>query len=132
AHHLGNEVGLPLGIVQRDISPANVILSNTGKVKLIDFGLAKTQQSSVISQAGVIKGKLNYVAPEYLAGKIDARADLWALGVVMYELLTGKRLFDAPDQGTILERVRVMDIPAPSRSNPEVPIAVDQVVLRAL
>ncbi len=132
AHSMKDELGLPLGIVHRDVSPANVILSSTGQVKLIDFGLAKTKQSSVVSQAGVIKGKLNYVAPEYLSGKLDARCDLWALGVVMYELLTGKRLFDAPEQGEILDRVRTMPVPAPSASNPDVPPALDQLVLTAL
>ena len=132
AHNLKNELGLPLGIVHRDVSPQNVIVSTTGQVKLIDFGLAKTKQQSVHSQAGMIKGKLNYVAPEYLAGKLDARCDLWALGVVMYELLAGKRLFDAPEQADILERVRSMPIPAPSQSNPEVPREVDEIVLKAL
>jgi serine/threonine protein kinase len=125
-------VGLPLGIVHRDVSPSNVIVSSTGQVKLIDFGLAKSKQQSVQSQAGVLKGKLNYVAPEYLSGKLDARCDLWALGVCMHELLTGGRLFDAPEQGTILERVRAMPIPPPSRANPEVPPGVDQIVLTAL
>ena len=133
AHNQRNELGLPLGIVHRDVSPSNVIVSNAGQVKLIDFGLAKTKQNSVQSQAGTLKGKLNYIAPEYLtAGKLDARCDLWALGVVVYELLTGQRLFDAPEQGTILERVRTMTIPAPSRANPEVPREVDEIVLRAL
>ena len=132
AHNLRNELGLPLGIVHRDVSPSNVIVSNTGQVKLIDFGLAKTKQSSVQSQAGVIKGKLNYVAPEYLYGKLDSRCDLWALGVVMYELLTGQRLFDAPEPGLILDRVRSMPIPPPSRANPEVPPDLDQIVLTAL
>ncbi len=132
AHNLRDRVGLPLGIVHRDVSPSNVIVSSTGQVKLIDFGLAKSKQQTVQSQAGVLKGKLNYVAPEYLVGKLDARCDLWALGVCMHELLTGRRLFDAPEQGTILERVRAMPIPPPSRFNPEVPRDVDQIVLTAL
>ncbi len=132
AHRLRDETGQPLGIVHRDVSPSNLIVSNAGIVKLIDFGLAKTKQSTVHSQAGIIKGKLSYVAPEYLRGKLDARCDLWAAGVVLHELLTGQRLFDAPDEYVTLERVRSMPIPPPSRFNREVSPDLDELVLTAL
>jgi serine/threonine protein kinase len=132
AHNLHDETGQLLGIVHRDVSPSNLIVSKSGFVKLIDFGLAKTKQSSVHSQAGVIKGKLNYVAPEYLGGKLDSRCDLWAVGVVLHELLSGRRLFDAPEDFMTLERVRMMPIPPPSRFNPEVSHDLDEIVLTAL
>ncbi len=133
AHNLKNEIGIPLGIVHRDVSPSNVIVSQSGQVMLIDFGLAKSKMSTVHSSTGVIKGKLSYLAPEYLdGGKLDARCDLWALGVVLHELLSGKRLFDAEEQGVTLDRVRAMEIPPPSRFNPEVPHDVDRIVLTAL
>ncbi len=132
AHNLRDEHDQPLKIVHRDVSPSNLIVSNVGLVKLIDFGLAKTKQSTVESQAGVIKGKLNYVAPEYLRGQLDARCDLWAAGLVLHELLTGTRLFNDPENHIILEKVRGMPIPPPSRSNPDVPPELDQVVMTAL
>lgn len=132
AHNIRDEHGQPLGVVHRDVSPQNLIVSNSGVVKLIDFGLAKAKQSSVHSQAGIIKGKLGYVAPEYLAGKLDARCDLWAVGVVLHELLTNRRLFDFDDDRAILERVRSAPVSPPSRFNPEVSVGLDEIVLTAL
>ena len=134
AHRCCDEQGKPLGIVHRDVSPQNVIFSDAGIVKLIDFGLVKTQapRGRAKTEDGVVKGKLNYVAPEYLTGKLDARADLWALGVVMYELLTSRRLFDAPEESETVTRVRKLPIPRPSLGNPRVPPELDEIVMKAL
>ncbi len=132
AHNLCDEEGLPLGIVHRDISPQNLIVSTVGFVKLIDFGLAKAKQSSAETQVGVLKGKLNYIAPEYLDGTLDIRCDLWAVGVVLFELLTGRRLFDAADAGQMLDQVRRKPIPPPSRYRAEVMSALDDIVFTAL
>ncbi len=132
AHHRCDEHGRRLGIIHRDVSPANIILSRTGLVKLIDFGLAKATVSRPGTGEGMIKGKFSYVAPEYLAGKLDARADLWALGVVMYELLTSRRLFDGHDDLETLTRVRELPIPRPSRANPRVSPQLDAIVMTAL
>jgi eukaryotic-like serine/threonine-protein kinase len=132
AHNLCDEEGLPLGIVHRDVSPQNLIVSTTGYVKLIDFGLAKAKQSSFESQSGIIKGKLSFVAPEYLEGRLDVRCDLWAVGVLLHELLTGNSLFGAPDQIAVLDRVKNMAIPPPSRFRAEVTSQLDDIVFKAL
>ena len=132
AHGLTDEEGLPLGIVHRDVSPQNLIVSNSGFVKLIDFGLAKAKQSSVESQSGIIKGKLHYTAPEYLDGRLDQRCDLWAVGVVLHELLTGNRLFDAQDSFSMVDLVRNKPIPPASRSRAEVTSALDDILFTAL
>ena len=132
AHNLCDEDGLVLGLVHRDVSPQNLIVSTTGFVKLIDFGLAKAKQSSHESQSGIIKGKLRYVAPEYLEGGLDVRCDLWAVGVLLHELLTGKPLFDAPDDFGMIDQVRHKAIPPPSRFRAEVTSDLDEIVLLAL
>ena len=132
AHNLCDEKGLSLGLVHRDVSPQNLIVSTAGFVKLIDFGLAKAKMSSVESQSGIIKGKLSYVAPEYLDGRLDVRCDLWAVGVLLHELLTGNRLFNASDDIKTLDRVRKMAIPPPSRFRAEVTSDLDDIVFKAL
>lgn len=132
AHNCTDATGKPLGIIHRDITPANIILSDAGVVKLIDFGLAKASLSTEETAQGMIKGKYGYLAPEYLAGNIDHRADLWAVGIIMYELLTSRRLFDGQDALDTMMRIRSLPIPRPSRANPRVTPALDLVVMRAL
>jgi serine/threonine protein kinase len=132
AHGLKDDKGVSLDLVHRDVSPPNIIVSNTGTVKLIDFGVAKIARSSQQTQVGTVKGKFSYMAPEYLNGQLDSRVDLWALGAVAHELLTNRTLFDAADDLSVLEKVRRAPIPPPSRFNPEVPRDLDAVVLTSL
>jgi serine/threonine protein kinase len=133
AHKRCDEHGRPLGIIHRDVTPANLILAPNGVLKLVDFGLAKARPATEPSVAGVIKGKLGYVAPEYTRGELDHRADLWAVGIIMYELLTGGRqLFEAPNAVDTISRVRALPIPRPSLGNPGVHPDVDDVVMSAL
>ena len=132
-HNLADEQGAPLRIVHRDVTPANILLSDTGVLKLIDFGFAKAASSTEHTAQGVIKGKFGYVAPEYLAGEQpDHRADLWAVGIILYELLTSRRLFDGADAFETTTRVRSMPIPRPSLANPRVIPELDEIVRKAL
>jgi hypothetical protein len=132
AHNLCDELGRPLRLIHRDVSPANVILSSSGTVKLIDFGIAKAARSRVQTQAGYIKGKLAYVAPEYTHGQLDARADLFAVGVVAHEMLTGHRLFVAETEVDTIQKVRALPIQPPSRHERRVTRELDDIVLTAL
>jgi eukaryotic-like serine/threonine-protein kinase len=134
AHNRCDDAGRPLGIIHRDVSPANIVISNTGTVKLLDFGIAKvTGKVENDTPVGiVIKGKFNYIAPEYLDGKLDLRADLFALGVIAHEMLTGKKLFDGEDDFQTSTLVIEMPIHPPSRLRPQIPHELDQLVLTAL
>lgn len=132
AHNLCDELGRPLRLIHRDVSPANIIISNSGVVKLIDFGIAKAARSRVQTQAGFIKGKLSYVAPEYTHGRLDARADLFALGVVAHEMLTGHRLFHAETEVGTIHQVRELAISPPSRHERRVTRELDDIVMTAL
>lgn len=133
AHKRRDEHGRPLGIIHRDVTPANLILARSGALKLVDFGLAKATVTTEPSVVGVIKGKLGYVAPEYTRGKLDHRADLWAVGIIMYELLTGGRqLFEGPNALETISRVRELPVPRPSLANPSIRPEVDDIVMSAL
>jgi serine/threonine protein kinase len=132
AHNLCDDSGQPLGIIHRDVSPANVIVSEGGVVKLIDFGIAKVSGQGMQSQSRTIKGKFGYMAPEYLDGRIDSRADLFAAGVITHELLANRPLFQGRDEMQTLLNVREMEIPPPSHWRPEIPPPIEHIVMTAL
>jgi serine/threonine-protein kinase len=133
AHRARDDQGQLLGIVHRDVSPQNIMVSYSGSVKLLDFGVAKANSHSAKTQAGVVKGKLAYMAPEQCRGEeIDARADVFALGVCLFEALTGRPLYHRATEFETLKAV--MDDPVPSvRSfKPELPADLDAIVQHAL
>jgi len=134
-HALTGDDGKPLDLVHRDVSLSNVMLGFDGSVKLLDFGVAKAlgEQRTQRTQAGVLKGKWSYLAPEQIeGGEVDQRADLFALGIVLWEMLTGKRLFKAATGLETLEKVRAARVLPPSTLNAQVPPALDAIVLKAL
>lgn len=133
AHELTDEQGRPRGIVHRDVSPPNVLLSKRGEVKLVDFGLAKAVDQLEHTDPGVIKGKFSYLSPEAVSQKeVDARADIFAAGILLWETLTNQRLFLGANDLETVELVRRARIPSIIERNPHVPPALEQVVLRAL
>jgi len=133
AHELRDDSGKSLNLIHRDVSPMNVIVSRAGTAKLIDFGIAKVRNSRIETQAGIIKGKHAYVAPEYTLGTgLDRRVDLWGLGVVAHEMITGRRLFLGETEADTIRNVRVMTIPPPSRTVANVSPELDDIVMTAL
>ncbi|WP_437790911.1 protein kinase domain-containing protein [Sorangium sp. So ce693] len=133
AHELCDFDGRPLGIVHRDVSPHNIFVTYDGAVKLVDFGVAKAVVNASSTESGTFKGKLTYMAPEQVtAGKtVDRRADIFAVGVVLWELLAGRRLFEG-DQITVMHQLLLGKIPRLSTIVPGIPIALDQIAAKAL
>jgi serine/threonine protein kinase len=134
AHELTDYDGSPLNIVHRDVSPQNVFVTYAGQVKLVDFGIAKAAGRSAETREGVVKGKIAYMAPEQPIGAlIDRRADLFAVGIVLWELLTGTRMWKGLDDVTMFHRLIAKDIQrSPKALNPNVPDEVDRICQRAL
>ncbi|WP_223641611.1 serine/threonine-protein kinase [Corallococcus sp. EGB] len=133
AHGARDGHGQPLKLVHRDVSPQNVLVGFDGGVKVIDFGVAKAATSGQQTATGVLKGKYPYMSPEQANGMaVDGRSDQFALGVVMWELLTGKRLFKGDTDLMTLRLVRDCQVPPPSQLTPKVPPGLDEIVLKAL
>jgi serine/threonine protein kinase/tetratricopeptide (TPR) repeat protein len=137
AHRKCDDYGAPLGIVHRDVSPHNLMLSFEGQVKILDFGIARTRRAwdrdNERVEAETIKGKVAYMSPEQSLGKlVDQRSDVYSLGVVLYELLTGELLFRTRDRMKALERVRTEPIPPILESAPDLPDELAHIVDKAL
>ena len=133
AHRKRDARGQPLGIVHRDVSPQNVIVSFDGEVKLIDFGIAKAESRLQKTQAGILKGKFSYMSPEQVRGQsIDSRSDIFAAGVLIWEMLCGEKLFAGDSDFAILEKVRNGIVPNPRSVNRAIPEPLERVVLKAL
>jgi len=133
AHERCASDGLPLGLVHRDVSPSNILVSYAGDVKLCDFGIAKATTQSTATRTGTIKGKLAYMAPEQIRGeRIDRRVDVFALGVVAYELCTGKRCFYASGEFALINRVAAAKFERPSAVVPGFSPGLERILLDAL
>jgi serine/threonine-protein kinase len=127
------ESGRPLGIVHRDISPPNILVSRQAEVKLVDFGLAKATSQLETTDPGVVKGKFSYLSPEAASGhEVDKRADIFAVGILLWEMLSGRRLFYGETDYQTVELVRQARVPSLSPLNPEVDADLDAVVRKAL
>jgi serine/threonine protein kinase len=123
----------PLGLVHRDVSPGNILIGFDGSVKLVDFGLAKPALSSIKTRTGSIAGKAPYMSPELCQGKpIDRRSDIFALGTVLYELATARRLFKGDNDYLTMASIVEGQVPPPSTHRRDIPRALDEIILRAL
>ncbi|OFZ31518.1 MAG: hypothetical protein A2622_02745 [Bdellovibrionales bacterium RIFCSPHIGHO2_01_FULL_40_29] len=125
--------GRPLNITHRDMSPQNIMVSFEGEVKVIDFGIAKAETEKEETKAGTLKGKFSYMSPEQAEGQpIDPRTDIFALGIVLWELLANDRLFTGSNEAAILRKVRDCQIPLIRKVNPLVPQELERIVMKAL
>jgi serine/threonine-protein kinase len=134
AHELLNYDGTPLGVVHRDVSPHNVFVTYDGQVKVVDFGIAKAIGRASETKSGTVKGKVVYMAPEQASGQsVDRRADIFSVGVMMYEVLTGVRMWRGHDEHGVMARLITRDLPGPPSSVvPTIDPKLDAICARAL
>jgi serine/threonine protein kinase len=133
AHQRKDPEGHPIKIVHRDVSPQNILISYDGEVKLTDFGIAKAATKASTTEKGALRGKLMYMSPEQAWGRpIDHRSDVFALGIVLYELITDQRPFLGSSDMSVLERVRRGSVAPPSSLHPEIPARLEKVLMKAL
>src|SRR5512141_959992 len=133
AHRKRDHVGKSLGIVHRDVSPQNVLVSYSGEVKLVDFGIAKATMKARQTAVGVIKGKYYYMSPEQAWGdQIDFRSDIFSAGILLYEMLVGQMLYLEEDLDTLLDKVRKANIPPPSTMRSTLSPELEAIVMKAL
>lgn len=133
AHEAKSERGAPLDLVHRDVSPQNILLGVDGVARVLDFGVAKAAARVTSTRDGQVKGKVSYMAPEQLRGDdVDRRTDVFAAGIVLWEALTGQRLFDGQSPGEVVNKIAETKVPPPSRVDPSVPSILDAIVAKAL
>jgi serine/threonine protein kinase len=131
AHSKRDDEGRPLNIIHRDISPANILISMAGEVKIVDFGVAKAAVRSQNTTVGVVKGKYQYMSPEQVTGKkIDNRSDIFAAGIVLYETVAGRMMY--PDGPDMLDRIRLAEVRPLRRFRPELPKTLEAIIKKAL
>ncbi len=132
AHRLTDERGRPLGVVHRDVSPGNIMLGSDGRVKLVDFGLAKARTQLMKTQPGLVKGKFGYLAPEQLEGHVDFRTDIFALGLCFYEAVMGAAFFSQRTAAATVAAIRDLGAPPAIASLLGAPASLDEVIAKAL
>ncbi len=133
AHRKKDERGVDLKIIHRDVSPQNIRISYDGEVKVIDFGIAKAKNKSSKTEAGILKGKFGYMSPEQVRGQeLDRRSDIFAIGIIFYELVTNARLFQGETDFSTLEKIRNVDIPSPKELNPNIPPELETIIMKSL
>ena len=133
AHDLADFDGTPLHVVHRDATPHNIFVTYTGQVKVVDFGIAKVFGSSTETRTGVLKGKIAYMATEQAMGeRVDCRADIFSVGMMLWEALAGKRLFKGMNDVVVLQRIASGEIPSPRTLKPDVPEVLEAICMKAL